>query len=124
MAKSTTARVVIPRNPDEFLTLAKLVFAKHTADGATSKLNGLSDYNWTDNGAKIDEAITLQARAKQMEKDLEELYRLRDIQIAPVDKTVKASRDLLLGAFASNPKKLGEWGFTVNDTAKAKPKNP
>jgi len=37
--------------------------------------------------------------------------------------SVKASRDTLVGVYNSNPKKLGDWGFVVNDTPQAKKKD-
>ena len=119
MAKPTV-RVIIPRNPDGLLSLADLVYKKHQADGAKSPLQTLSDYNWNDNGPKIAEAQVLDAQAKQMEKDLEELYRLRDILLKPIDLTVKSSRDNLMGIYKNNYKKLGDWGYVVDDTPKAK----
>jgi len=33
---------------------------------------------------------------------------------------VKASRDLLLAVYRDNPKILGEWGFVVDDSVRAK----
>ena len=120
--KKPSFRVKIPTNPSELLSLAAGVYAKHVADGATSPLKELEDNNWTDNGPGIANAITLDNNAKQMEKDLEELYRQRDILIAPIALTVKASRDLLIGKYPTNYKKLGDWTFIVDDSPKAKKK--
>jgi len=117
MAKNNV-RIKMPRNADDLLKLANLVYAKHTADGDKSPLNLLDDYNWTNNGDKITQAQTLQNQAKQMEKDLEGLYKQRDLLLDPVDLTVKASRDLLLGVYKANYKKLGDWGFEVDDSPK------
>lgn len=119
MAK-VNVRVLIPRNPTELLKLAEKIYTKHTTDGATSALNALGDKNWTDNGGKIASALSINDQAKQMEKDLEELYRQRDLLVAPILSTVKASRTLLLGKYSENYKKLGDWGFVVDDTPKAK----
>ena len=62
--------VKIPRNPEDLLELAGLVYAKHTTDGAASPLNSLADYNWTDNGAKIAQAQTLQDKRNKWRKTL------------------------------------------------------
>src|SRR5690349_5642326 len=118
MAKAT--RVFIPRNPSELLSLAESIYSKHQADGANSPLNALEDDNWTENGARIAQAKALDAQAKQMQKDLENLFKQRDLLLAPIDATVKASRDLLLSKFSRNPKKLGDWSFDVTDSPKAK----
>jgi len=51
---------------------------------------------------------------------MENLFKQRDLLVASIDATVKASRDLLLGKFSKNPKKLGDWTFVVDDSPKAK----
>ena len=117
-------RVKIPTNPSELLKLAALIYAKHIADGAASRLKALDDYTWELHGDKVEQAQVLDAEATQMEKDLEEKYKQRDLLLAPVDATVKSSRDLLLGAYKKNYKKLGDWGFEVDDTPKAKKTTP
>lgn len=119
MAKAKV-RVIIPKNPEDLLKLAGKINLKHVADGAASPLNQLEDFNWTDHGSKIAPAQTFNDDAKQMEKDLEKKYDQRDLLVSPIDQTVKASRDLLLGKFKLNPKKLGDWGFVVDDSPKAK----
>ena len=60
----TMARIVIPRSPEQILALAKKVYAKHIADGASSQLNPLVDYNWVDNGPKVAQADDLNAQAR------------------------------------------------------------
>lgn len=117
-----TFRVVIPTNPEKKLTLAELVLGKHTTDGAASPLNALVDNNWTANGPKVAQARTLQTNITQLEKDLENMYKQRDLLLAPVTESLKGSRDALVGIYRSNPKKLGDWGFVVNDTPAPKKK--
>jgi len=114
------ARVVIPKTADKMIALAKLVYGKHTADGAASPLNTLQDYNWTDNGSKVAEADDLNAQAKELEKKVEKLYQDRDALLASVEQTVRSSAKLLSGIYKSSPKNLGEWGFEVNDTPQKK----
>jgi hypothetical protein len=36
-----------------------------------------------------------------------------------IDPTTKASRDVLTGIYRKNMKRMGDWGFTVDDTPKA-----
>ena len=121
MAKSTI-RVKIPGNANDQIALAEKIYAKHQDDGADSPLNLLEDDNWTDNGPKIEQAKALQLQAKQMEKDLEKLYQLRDQLLSPLLATIKASRDALLAKYSKTPKKLGDWAFQVDDSPKAKTK--
>jgi len=118
------ARVIIPKTAEKMLAIAKLVFAKHTADGATSPLNALQDFNWTNNGPKVAEADALHAEAKELSKKLEKLYQDRDALLAPVEQAVRSSAKLLSGIYKSNPKNLGEWGFEVNDTISKKTDKP
>lgn len=113
-------RVKMPRNADDLFTLAKLVYAKHTADGDRSPLNSLDDYNWMDNGSKIAQWQYLQNQVKQLEKDIDDLYRQRDLLLAPVDLTLRASRDLLLSIYKANYKELNDWDFEVDDRPKPK----
>ena len=116
-------RVVIPTNPEQQLNLAELVLNKHTADGPASPLNVLVDHSWNDNGPKVGQARTLQNEITQLEKDLERKYKERNLLLAPAMQSVKASRDTLVGIHRSNPKKLGDWGYVVNDTPQRKKKD-
>lgn len=118
------ARVIIPTNPEKAIALAKKVLQKHTTDGATSPLNVLNDHNWTDNGPKIADAETLNDKAKELEKQVEKLYKERDALLAAIKDTLRASSKTLLGIYASSPKKLGDWGFEVNDTPQKKKEEP
>ncbi len=112
--------VVIPTNPAQELDLAKKVYAKHTAMAATSPLNALQTHTWAVNGPQVANALTLHAQAEDLARQAEEAYRKRDILLAEIDHSLKASRDLLLGVYRDNPKILGEWGFEVNDAVRAK----
>lgn len=118
------ARVIIPSNAEKALALAKLVYGKHQADGANSPLNVLQDHNWTDNGPKIALADDLNAQAKELEKKEEKLYKERDALLKPVKDTLRSSSQTLMGIYKSSPKKLGDWGFEVNDTPQKKKEEP
>jgi hypothetical protein len=54
---------------------------------------------------------------------MEKAYKNRDLLMEPVKGTLLSSRDLLTGIMRSNMKRLGDWGFTVNDTPKPKKKD-
>jgi len=115
------ARVIISKSPEKLLALAKRVLDKHTADGASSPLNGLNDYSWAEHGTKVAAAEALHVQAKEMERELEKIYQNRDALPAPVEQTVRASANLLNGMYKKSPKTLGDWGFEVNDTTVKKP---
>jgi hypothetical protein len=60
-------------------------------------------------------AYSLHLRAEELRRQMELTYRERDLLVKPIKEAVMASRDLLLGAYRANPKKLGDWGFEVSD---------
>ena len=117
-------RVDIPKNPEELLKLATSVNKKHTADGAASPLNLLTDYKWATEGPKLALAQAKHDEAEGYKKKMETAYRERDLIMANTTKIVRASRDVLTGINRDNMKRLGDWGFTVEASAAptAKPK--
>jgi hypothetical protein len=118
--KRTSGRVNIPRNPQELLTLAEAIFTKHQADGANSPLNSLDGQDWNLSGVKITPAQTKHDEAEDLKRKSEEAYRERDLYLTELEKIVKASAQLLKALNATNPKRLADWGFTVDDSPKGK----
>lgn len=116
----TKVRITIPTNVQEMIDLGRIVKSKHVADGATSPLNALVDHPWAEMEAQLNESLELHLRAEELKRQMELTYRERDAKLKPVCETLKASRDLLLGIYRSNPKKLGEWGFKVSDSPSSK----
>ncbi len=114
-------KVNIPRNVQELLELARLINGKHTTDGATSVLNGLQNYSWPALGPTIQPCLDKHLEAENTASQREEAYEARQLLLPPIVNAVKASRDLLLGAFMGTPKRLGDWGFDVSGSVK-KPK--
>ncbi|MBK7871272.1 MAG: hypothetical protein IPJ74_11640 [Saprospiraceae bacterium] len=114
--KSFTVRVVIPTNIGELLKLATRVYKKHQADGKTSLLHSLVDYRWDEIGHNLELAAAKHEEAEELSRLAEIAYRERDRLMGDVSGLIRATRDLLKGIFRKSPKKLGEWGFEVNDT--------
>ncbi len=114
--KTITVRIVIPTNVGELLKLANLVYKKHQADGKNSPLNALEDYKWNDIGPNLALAAAKHEEAEEYSRRAEQAYRDRDRLMGDVKGLIRASRDLLKAIFKKSPKKLGEWGFEVNDT--------
>ncbi|HSY74112.1 MAG TPA: hypothetical protein VK810_01470 [Dongiaceae bacterium] len=120
------ARVSIPKNPDDLIALAKSIGTKHTADGAGSPLTAL---NMADMGIKTTAADTQNQASAKLYRDAETATQNRDIALG-ADKTtqgtvnyyVSSVRDMLLGLFKGNEQKLGDWGFTVDQSAQASAK--
>lgn len=120
MPKQTKGRVVLPKNPKENFELAAKIFAKHQADGATSELNNLDEQSWTTEGPNAAAGLKKHAEAEELKGKMEAAYRDRDGLNLKMDKIVKATTSYLKGKYAANPKKLAEWGFTIDDTPKPK----
>ncbi len=110
---SVSTQVDIPRNPGERLKLAAAILAKHTALAAASPLK---DLNWAAAGPTVATATGFDTSAKQLEKDLEKAYGDRAALMPAIDKEIARSRDLLLALYRDNPRKLGDFGFVVNDS--------
>ena len=119
MAKQTL-RIPIPTTTSELIKLGKAIHKKHVADGAASPLKAMEDYSWDAVAADLTAAEALHTQAEEHRKKAEELYRERDAKIPNVKGAITSSRNILKGIHAKNPKKLGDYGFTVDDTPKAK----
>ena len=109
------ARIQIPKNVQEVLELAEIINAKHTTDGESSPLNSLQDLNLKGIGTRVAACQVQHLKAEELRRQMELAYRERDAMLKPISETIKATRDLLLGVFRTQPKRLGDWGFTVSD---------
>lgn len=120
MAKTTKGRVSVPKNVPGALTLAAKVYKKHTDDGATSPLNELEDYKWSNIGPNIELAQKKHDQAEAFKEQMEQAYRDRDAYMPDIIGVTNASKGLLKSKFAKTPKRLGDWGYQVDDSPKAK----
>lgn len=118
--KTKKMRVQIFRNPEEIILLAGKVYAKHLEMGDKSPLANMEDFNWSDQGPKAVNALELHTRAEALKAQMEKCYRERDLFVAGLDEAVKGSRDVLTGVYRQNMKRMGDWGFSVDDTPKVK----
>ena len=116
MSERTRGRVKVPKNPGDLLDLAKVVGDKHQKEGTSSPLKLSVDYNWDELVAEIDKCKELHTAAEDFKRKMEETYRERDISLPNIESAVRAASALLKGVYAKNPKRLGDWGFNVDDT--------
>ncbi|MFN7119470.1 MAG: hypothetical protein ACK4TA_21930 [Saprospiraceae bacterium] len=116
------AQVIVPRNADKLITLAKNVMRKHYNDGEASPLKAI---DWNMLSTKLYEAEMKLQEARRVnrekEKEIQARNRALGIDRGQDSKTintvlyiVKSVRDLLLGHFRSREQELGDWGFEVN----------
>ena len=106
-------RVDIPTSPKDLLDLASEVYQKHTDLGTESPLNALVSHKWSDNGPKVAEAAVLHKQAEELKRQSEEATSKRNLLLADIDSSVKASRDLLQGVYRETPRTLSQFGFNV-----------
>jgi hypothetical protein len=118
----TRGRVVLSKNPKENLDLAKVIYEKHLALGEESPLLLLEDIDWTQTGPKIEPTLDAHNKAEYHKGEMEKMYVTRDQDLPDIAKAMKQSINLLKATFGTNPKKLADWGVSVDDTPKAKPK--
>lgn len=120
MPARTSGRIVIPTNPSDLLILAQKIYDKHVADGATSPLNAMSDYNWATEGPKVVPCKKNNDDAEAAAKKAEQFYRQRDVDLPQIKSIVQNSAAVLKSIYAKNPKVLGDYGLVVDDTPKFK----
>ncbi len=120
MAKTTKGRVAVPKNVPGALALAAKVYKKHIDDGTSSPLNELEDYKWTNIGPNVILAQAKHDEAERLKEQMEQAYRDRDAYLPDIVGITNASKAMLKSKFAKNPKRLGDWGYEVDDTPRAK----
>jgi hypothetical protein len=120
MAKGMKMRVDIPRSPKGILELSNKIFIKHAADAAASPLNFLQDIDLAIEQNKAANALIKHNEAENLRLQMEQAYKERDLLMRNTITVVKNSRDLLTGIHRENMKRLGDWGFTVDHSPKAK----
>jgi len=134
MSKTSVKIEISKSKPEELTKLGNVVFAKHTALGAASPLNGLDMVTF---GTKLSESVDKRAEAKKLHDQAEALNQQAGLSLG-VDKsqntktpgtvyaTLTSARDILLGLNRGQERKLSEWGFNVviNDVTKIKPEIP
>jgi len=111
------AKLSIPRNVEELLTLANAIYAKHLADGVTSPLTQLEDFNLEVIGPNLQLALERHNEAEEHRRKAEIAIEARNKLMGDITGVVKSSRDLLKGKFAKSRRRLGDWGFDVSETA-------
>ena len=70
---------------------------------------------------RLQRCKVLDDTADDVEEQAEREYRARDADVPVVTQGLRDARVLLLVANRDNPKALGDFGYVVDDKAKAKP---
>jgi hypothetical protein len=110
-------RINVPPNPDDLIKLWKAIIAKHTADGAASKLNALDPVKLAALIANGIVADTNNTNGKDFSRKAEKCNQDRDVALGQTgvltDGTVRFGvtqvRDLLLVSLKGHEQTLGDW---------------
>ncbi len=112
MAKSNV-RIPLPTDPSEAITLLKKVKAKHEDLGTASPLAGLK---WGEISPALATAGEQDALSDSLRKQAEKATEARDAKMPVVTEALRSARDVLFGLNRDNPRVLGDYGFTVDDS--------
>jgi hypothetical protein len=112
MAKSNV-RVPLPSDPSESIALLKKVKKKHDELGAASPLTGLK---WGEISPALATADEQDGISDDLRKQAEKATEARDEKMPVVTEALRAARDVLSGLNRANPRVLGDYGFTVDDS--------
>jgi len=117
------SKIVYPPKFEDRVTLVRAIKAKHdTYAGGTSPLAPYltqQAININQDATATNNAETFQINQLDNRRDSEEETEQRDIKFNPVVKHLKDIGDFLMNLFKGSQKKLGEWGYTVDDSPRA-----
>lgn len=111
-------RVPIPAtNAKEVLELATKVLNKHLSDADKTKL-GIMDWQYLQ--PVIEKAVLLQQEAENFKTLSMQRIQDRNLLMDDITEAVRNARDILTGGHKKDMKKLGNWGYTVVESAVTK----
>lgn len=115
------ARINIPTDPTEIIKLATAIHDKHVALAASSPLGGI---DWTKIAPNLAPAAAFDSDADRLLKESQQAREKRDNLVPALTALVRSARDILSGTYSSELRRLEDYGFSVDDTPKAKPTVP
>lgn len=117
------SKIVYPPKFEDRVTLVRAIKTKHDSyAGATSPLAPYltqQTINIGQDATATNNAETFQTTQLDARRDAEEETEQRDVKFNPVVDHLQGIGDFLMKLFSGSQKKLGEWGFTVDDSPKA-----
>ncbi len=115
------ARINIPTDPTEIIALAKAIHDKHVALAAASPLSAIK---WDALAAEITAALGFDNDADRLLKESQQAREKRDNLVPDLSDLVRSARDILSGTYRNELRRLEDFGFSVDDSAKSKPVIP
>jgi hypothetical protein len=114
------ARITIPVSPRDLINLCQAIGAEHKDQGKDSPLSILK---WDEINPRIAEADEVESKVTELNRELDKLIERRNTLIETPEGLAdfaRQSRDILSGVYRNEMKKLGDFGFEVTDSPKAK----
>ena len=112
------ARIEIPTDPTEIITLAKAIHETHVALAGDSPLGGIQ---WEQIAPNLTQARTFDQDTDRLPKESQQSREKRDNFVPEISDLVRSARDILSGTYRRELRKLEDFGFSVDDTPKSKP---
>lgn len=121
---TVSGRIAYPNEFAERVTIFKALKTKYDTylPPGTSPLDpylNLHQLSIPDNNTDVDAADQLNKDAKSLAKKAEDSTEERNNVWNPVMAHMRSIGGFLMSLYSTNPKEVGEWGFTVNDSPRA-----
>ena len=110
-------RILIPQTHGDLIALAAAIQDQHTSLGKNSPLAML---DWGTIAGQIKEAGDVHGQIEGLNNQVEKLTEQRANLLAPLGDFVRSARDILSGVHRNEMRSLGDYGFKVDTTPKAK----
>ena len=123
MSTTKFLRVDLPTTVAGKIDLVNQISLKHLADANASPLVHIDGYVWDDLATEGVLVHQLHVSAEKSKNDAVVLNAQRDLNLKQIDGAVRSTRDVLLGVYSSNPRKLSEWGFKTAKAANSTARN-
>ncbi|WP_321298160.1 hypothetical protein [Marinifilum fragile] len=116
------SRVKVSSKVPELADLASKIIAKNTTDGELSLLKDFP--NFVSLQTRLAKMQEYEQKADEANRLKEEMNEQKNKEAKAVRKDIIQIRNLLKAHYPEDLKKLGGWGFTVDETTKAKIEEP
>jgi hypothetical protein len=107
------ARIVYPTEFEKLSKLFDSIYAKHSADGDNSSLK---DYDFDDLKTKNTNAYAAHVEADALTQAAQKKREERNVYFDAVDSIIHRIGNFLKAKYPDNPRKLSEWGFSIDDS--------
>ncbi|WP_321515966.1 hypothetical protein [Marinifilum fragile] len=116
------ARIKIKGNANSLASLFADIKRKNDADGEASLLNPVIDITATE--GKVNNMIDYQKKADDANRLKEEMNEQKTKMAKEIINDIKQIRDLLKAHYPNDIKKLGAWGFIIDEVSKKTEEEP